>query len=96
LPVLKQTAETMPLSLVYWGAALTIIVVMVAYRWRHKPKFMRVALAILPIFLVLYVFWGYPLEIRVMLEVYPIVAILMLPPPGMPRNAIAAANIPLS
>ncbi|MCL5611264.1 MAG: hypothetical protein M1485_01715 [Chloroflexi bacterium] len=77
----KGIAQTTPLLLVWWMVAIAFITILVAYKWSYKPLFPRVALSMLPVFLILFVMWGFPSEIRGMLEVYPIVAILMLPPP---------------
>ena len=78
--MLKQLAANSPLLLLYGSAVLVIMAMLVAYAWRSKPVFLRTAISILPFFVVLFILWGYPLEIRAMFEVYPIVAILMLPP----------------
>lgn len=81
VPAYVSIAQHTPYLLVVWGAACIIITFLVIKKWNEKPLFVRVALAILPFFLVLFIFWAYPLEIRDLLEVFPVVAILMLPPP---------------
>lgn len=91
LPAFKDIALNTPLLLVIWGGAVIIIVMLVLRRWSDKPAFMRIALSILPPLLVLFILWAHPLEIRDMLEVYPIVAILILPPPVTLPYAIAGA-----
>jgi hypothetical protein len=92
IPQYTAIAEKTPLLLVVWGAALIMIAILVAYKWRRKPEFMRIAFAIFPFFLFLFIFWAYPLEIRDLLEVYPILAILMLPPPAITRNGFTASG----
>lgn len=77
---LRQLAVNSPLQLLYGSAVLVILAMLVAYGWRSKPVFLRTAILILPFFVVLFFLWGYPLEIRAMFEVYPVVAILLLPP----------------
>jgi hypothetical protein len=77
---LKALALSDPFRLAVAGMILVIVAALIAYRWSHKPGILRKGLALLPLFLVLFMLWGYPNEIRVMLEVYPIVAILLLPP----------------
>lgn len=47
--------------------------------WREKPVFLRRALVILLPLTGLYVFYGFPLELRAMYEVYPIVLALIFP-----------------
>jgi hypothetical protein len=69
-----------PLQLLVSLVPLILIVVLVLRGWSRKPQFLRDGLVLLPVFFILYVLWGYPSEIRVMLEVYPVVAVLMLPP----------------
>ena len=70
-----------------WGGAVIVLAIMVMRGWRHKPEFMRRALWIVPVFLVLAVFWGTPLELRGMLEIFPVLGILVLPPPPEPEPA---------
>jgi hypothetical protein len=83
LAAFQGIAANSPTMFLSWGAALAIMAVLTAHRWRNKPYFLRVALVVLPCLSVLYMLGGYPQEIRVMLESYPVVAILMLPPPGL-------------
>ena len=83
LPAYQSVAQHAPYLLVISGAACLLIALLILYRWSQKPLFARVALAILPFFLVLFIFWAYPLEIRDLLEVFPVITILMLPPPRL-------------
>ena len=70
----------MPRAFVLTCALLVVIAALIIYGWSRKPPLLRSAVWILPCFLFLYAVWGYPGEIRVMLEVYPIVGLLMVPP----------------
>ena len=79
LTTIHEIASKTPLELVYYAAAVLVITALVIYRWKDKPLFLRLALTILPVFVVLYFLWGYPLEIRTLLETYPIVGMLMIP-----------------
>ena len=76
-----------PAYAVAWAAAVLVLTVMVARGWARKPEFMRRALWIVPVFLVLAIFWGTPLELRGMLEIFPVLGILVLPPPAKPEEA---------
>jgi len=73
-----------------WAGAVIVLAIMVMRGWPQKPEFMRRALWIVPVFLVLAVFWGSPLELRGMLEIFPVLGILVLPPPlpnkGLPLS----------
>lgn len=82
----QDIAVSAPWLLGLWGVGLAIIALVVIYKWKDKPAFLRLALSILPFLLVLSIFWGFPLEIRNMYEVFPIVAVLMLPPAASDRN----------
>jgi hypothetical protein len=77
---LKQSATHLSSGLVLTSACVVAIIAMVIYGWSMKPRLLRAAIWILPCFLVLYTAWGYPGEIRAMLEVYPILALLIVPP----------------
>ena len=70
-----------PWILALWATGLVVVASLVVWRWKRKPEFMRCALTPLPFFTVLMLFWGYPLELRAALEMMPVIAILMLPPP---------------
>jgi len=78
---MREIAAQTPWLLVIWLAVLAVVVFLVVRQWHRKPLFLRHALCILPPLLILFVFWSYPLEIRALLEVFPIVSLLMLPPP---------------
>ena len=60
---------------------LLIMAALILYRWSDKPVILRTAPAVLVFLLGLYLVGGVPSEIRVFLEVYPMMALLMLPPP---------------
>jgi hypothetical protein len=94
LEAFQGLAANSPILLLYWSAALAIVATLVAYRWRNKPEFMRVALWVLPCLFALYMLGGYPKEIRVMLESYPVVAILMLPLPTTVQNGALMPGFP--
>lgn len=88
---LGAIAKTAPYLPALWAVVLLVTTIAVLHQWPNKPAFIRLALSILPVFVILLVVWGFPLEIRGMLEVYPIVAILVLPPPivGTPSHVPA-------
>lgn len=77
---IKALALSDPFRLILMSLILMMVAALIVYRWSQKPRILRTGLAVLPMFLVLFMLWGYPNEIRVMLEVYPIVAILVVPP----------------
>lgn len=91
LPAFREIAQKTPWLLLIWAAAVVVIAMLVLRRWNDKPAFIRVALSIFPFFLILFILWAHPLEIRDMLEVYPVVAFLMLPPPNRKENAAPGA-----
>jgi hypothetical protein len=67
--------------LVIWGLCLAVIVALMIRGWNQKPAFMRLALAPVIILVPLWFLWGYPFEIRNLMEALPVVTILMLPAP---------------
>jgi len=71
-----------PWTLVLWAAAVLVIAILAARGWRTKPYFMRCALPLAVILVPLFLLFGYPFEIRDLLELYPILAILVLPATG--------------
>ena len=82
----------------WWMAAslvgLALIALAVIRSWKQKPEFLRVALTPLPFFVVLMLLWGYPLEGRAAMEMLPVLALLMLPPPsGVVSRGIAAREM---
>ena len=83
---LKSVIQTTPLLIVYWTTAIAIITTLIVYKWHDKSLLLRTALWVLPVFLILYILWGAPREIRGLLEVYPTVSILLLPPPASNLN----------
>lgn len=80
LKALHEAAANSPMTLALIGALVVTIAVFVGYGWKRKPQFLRASLWLAPIFIALFVTGGFPGEIRTMLEIYPIVALLMLPP----------------
>jgi hypothetical protein len=92
LATFREIAANAPWLLALWAAALAVIALAMIYKWKQKPAFLHAALVILPFLLVLSVFWGFPLEIRNMYEVFPTVAILILPPPASGRNTHVPAT----
>ncbi len=64
-----------------WAVAVIVLIIMVMRGWRTKPEFMRRAAWIIPVFVIAAVFWGTPLELRGMLEIFPVLGILILPSP---------------
>ena len=55
------------------------LVLLVIIGWKNKPIFIRNSTVIFAPLFVLYIFFGFPLEIRVFLELLPILMILFLP-----------------
>lgn len=70
-----------PWLLAVWAVALALVALAMAWGWNRKPVFLRAALIPLPFFAALMLFWGYPLEVRAAMEMLPVMALLMLPPP---------------
>lgn len=73
-----------------------VLILLAAWNWRKKPFFLRkAAIVLVPVLFVLYLLGGYPLEIRVFYEAYPIILLLILPAfskiPGL--AFLAAQNI---
>jgi LPXTG-motif cell wall-anchored protein len=62
-------------------AVLVLVAALVIRGWKRKPAFIRCALSPLPFLAVLWFLWGYPFEIRNLMEALPVLLILMLPPP---------------
>jgi hypothetical protein len=84
-----------PWLLIIWASTIAGIAILVIHKWRRKPAFLRASLAILPFFLVLFIFFAWPLEIRDLLEVFPVIAILILPPPAeAPEGALPVSGPP--
>jgi hypothetical protein len=72
---------TRPAYLAAWAAAIVVLAVMILRGWQRKPLFVRWTVSIIPLFLTAALFWSTPLELRGMLEVYPVLGLLLLPPP---------------
>lgn len=59
----------------------SLITWLIIRHWSIKPIFLRrAALTVTPIFLVLYWLFGYPFELRVFLEIFPLLYLLAIPP----------------
>ncbi len=80
LNALHEAASNSPLTLALIGVVVVVIAIFIGYGWKRKPQFLRASLWLAPIFIALFVVGGFPGEIRTMLEIYPIVALLVLPP----------------
>lgn len=84
-------------DMIYWASLpslwafvglLLIAVSLAVWGWSHKPLFLRQAvLSTLPAFLGLYVFFGYPGELRVFLEVAPVILLLLFRQREVQTNA---------
>ncbi len=71
-------------SLTYLGS-LALVGALIGHKLREKPLFLRRALfSTLPFMLAMYVVSGYPFEIRIFYEVYPLVLLLCMPPGLLP------------
>lgn len=88
----RLIAASAPYWLLIWAVAITLIVAAIVYRWNQKPLFARAGLVILVVLLPLFVFWAWPLEIRDLLEAYPIVAVLMIPPSRLTISDLRITN----
>jgi len=78
-----------PAYILAWLGAVTILALMIYRGWPRKPELMRCALWILPVLVGSAAFLSSPLELRSLLELFPVVGILILPPPqsaGAPRR----------
>lgn len=64
-----------------WHATVTAVLLWLVYRdWNKKPVYLRLAFVILkPIMAALYLVLGQAFEVRVFWEIYPVLALLMLP-----------------
>jgi hypothetical protein len=65
-----------PTSLAVTVTMMAGIAGLVALDWRRKPLFLRRAVVIFPVLLLAYWVGGYPYEIRVFFEAYPIILLL--------------------
>jgi hypothetical protein len=64
-----------------WLGAVAVLAFMIYRGWPRKPELMRRALWILPVLVGSAAFLSSPLELRSLLELFPVVGILILPPP---------------
>jgi hypothetical protein len=64
-----------------WLAATAVLAFIANRGWARKPELMRRALWILPALAGSAAFWSSPLELRSLREPFPVVRILILPPP---------------
>lgn len=69
-----------PLLLLISLLALAVLCFFIARNWHRKPLFLRQALIMSAPLLLLYFLFGYPFEIRVFLEAYPVVYLLLIFP----------------
>ncbi len=75
------TYASEPIRTSAYAAGLLLVAGLVVYRFRSKPPVLRKALlAVLPCMVVLFVFFGFPYELRVFYEVYGLVLLLCIPP----------------
>ena len=72
-----------PMLVLYYSLFLFGIPVLMFYRWDEKPLFLRNCVLIIGPLFFLYILFGYPFEVRVFYEVYPIVLLLMVHSLGM-------------
>ena len=77
----SEPPASSPAYALAWAVAVVVLTIMVLRGWARKPEFMRRALWIVPVFLLFALFWATPLELRGMLEIFPVLGILVLPPP---------------
>ena len=70
-----------PVFLIMVVLVIAGIIFFVVKEWKHKPQFLRQALIMLVPLVPLYFFFGFPFEIRIFLEIYAVLFILLLPPP---------------
>lgn len=76
-----------PMNTIILAAVVLIVFIFVAYRWNTKPEFLRVSLQVFfPVLFILYVFLGGSFELRVFIEVYPILMLLLWPIIGEKMN----------
>ena len=88
LEALNQAATGTPATFVLTATLVIAVAALSIYGWNMKPPLLRAAIWILPFFLLLYAAGGYPGEIRVMLEVYPILALMIVPPQLLLRSRV--------
>ena len=65
-----------------WGfmAILALLITLAAWHWDYKHPYLRQSIAVMfPPLAALYFVFGYPGEIRVFLEVWPVVVLLLIP-----------------
>lgn len=66
-------------TMVYVGIGAAVLSAMLI-NWRKKPAALRIAfITLFPPLLIGYVFFGWAYEIRVFIEVYPVMALLAIP-----------------
>jgi len=72
-----QTAPTLVLTHIFLGILIMILAI---WDQKKKPFFLkRAAIGLVPVLFTLYLLWGFPLEIRVFYEAYPVILLLALP-----------------
>jgi hypothetical protein len=71
---------THPALVVLILAITAILLIFISKNWNHKPLFLRMALIILlPVQILLHLILGYEFEMRVYIEIFPIVLLLATP-----------------
>ncbi|HEU4322754.1 MAG TPA: hypothetical protein VFS21_06355 [Roseiflexaceae bacterium] len=81
LPYHVVAFQLYPVKSLVYLANLVLVGALIGNRLRDKPLFLRKALfSTLPFMLIMYVFSGYPFEIRIFYEVYALLLLLCLPP----------------
>lgn len=78
--------QNLPVFMLLTAALVVILIVLpVAAGWRQKPRFLRQALWMVVPLLPLYFLFGVPFEVRVFMEVYPVIFLLLIPPRFAPE-----------
>lgn len=67
-----------PILVLYYCLFLFGIPALMFYRWDEKPLFLKNCVLVIGPLFFLYILFGYPFEVRVFYEVYPIVLLLMV------------------
>jgi hypothetical protein len=68
-----------PGLLVIWLVCLGMIALLIGLGWSGKPRLLKCALLPLAPMAAMYFLWGYPTEIRIYLEYWPVIALMALP-----------------
>ncbi len=82
-----------PIQTIIFALFIFSLIALVVYRWKEKPAFLREATLSMAVpILVLYIFFGMPYELRVFLEVYPILYLLAFFAFRLPENRLMQAE----